>query len=130
MKGCSISSNFFASMDRLRAQAKRNLETNDYRIRKWWVDKYKRPSSDPLFLNRSWPEWQVEMFEDMLIQRENILEQISNGDVDSKEGKAVLDSLNKIWGDDAEAAMDPLIDKWERELAAGKMPDLDEVADD
>lgn len=114
-------------MDRLRAQARHNLQTNDYRIRKWWVDKYKRPANDPLFLNRSWPEWQVEMFEDMLAQREVILERVGAGEVDAKEGAAVIDALNKLLGD--ERVVDPLVDKWERELAAGKTPNLDEVED-
>ena len=114
-------------MGRLRAQAKRNLKTNDYRIRKWWVEKYKRPASDPLYLSRSWPEWQVEMFEDMLVQREIIMERVANGEVDSKDGLAALEGLNKILGD--ERTVDPLVDKWERELDAGKVPNLDEVAD-
>lgn len=112
-------------MARLRAQAKRNLQTNEYRIRNWWVGKYKRPASDPLFLNRSWPEWQVEMFEDMLTQREILLERVANGEVDSKDGAAAIEGLNKILGDVPVA--DTLVDKWERELAAGKIPDLDEV---
>ena len=114
-------------MGRLRAQAKRNLQTNDYRIRKWWVDKYKRPASDPMFLSRSWPEWQVEMFEDMLTQREIIIERVANGEIDAKDGALALEGLNKILGD--ERVIDPLVDKWERELAMGKTPNLDEVED-
>ena len=114
-------------MGRLRAQARSNLKTNDYRIRKWWVDKYKRPASDPLFLSRSWPEWQVEMFEDMLTQRETLVDRVANGEVDSKEGLAALEGLNKILGD--ERTVDPLVDKWERELASGKTPNLEEVDD-
>lgn len=112
-------------MDRLRAQARRNLQTNDYRIRKWWVDKYKRPTTDARYLSRSWPEWQVEMFEDMLAQRESILERVSAGEVDAKEGATIIDALNKLLGD--ERTVDPLVDKWERELASGKVPNLDEV---
>ena len=114
-------------MARLRAQAKHNLKTNDYRIRKWWVEKYKRPASDPLYLSRSWPEWQVEMFEDMLTQREIIVERVASGEIDSKEGLAALDGLNKILGD--ERIVDSLVDKWERELDAGKVPNLEEVMD-
>jgi len=114
-------------MGRLRAQARRNLQTNDYRIRKWWVDKYKRPASDPLFLSRSWPEWQVEMFEDMLAQREVIVDRLAAGELETKGGLEALDSLNKILGD--ARVVDPLVDKWERELEAGRVPDLNEVGD-
>jgi len=63
-----------------------------------------------------------------MAQREMILERISNGEMDSKEGTIVLESLNKILGN--ERAVDSLVDKWERELAEGKMPNLDEVDDE
>lgn len=112
-------------MARLRAQARRNITSNDYQIRRWWVEKYKRPTNDPSFMRRSWPEWQVEMFEDMLGQRETILERVANGEADAKDAAAAIDALNKVLGD--ERTVDPLVDKWERELATGKMPNLDEV---
>jgi hypothetical protein len=115
-------------MARLRAQAKRNLRTNDYRIRKWWVEKYKRPANDALFMGRSWPEWQVEMFEDMLAQRELLADRVARGEVASKDGMEVLEGLNKILGDSR--VVDPLIDKWERELDAGKTPNLDDEVSD
>jgi len=111
-------------MDRLRRQAKENIKTNDYMIRKWWVDKYKRPTNDPLFMNRSWVEWQVEMFEDMFAQRDSIADKLKDGDLDSKQAVEALQALNKILGEDT--MIDPLTDKWERELAEGKTPNLDE----
>ena len=118
-------SSFFGNMDRLRRKAKKNIQTNDYMIRKWWVDKYKRPTNDPLFTTRSWVEWQLEMFEDMHAERERIVEKLEAGEIEAKVAMPALDALNKILGDDK--VLDPLADKWERELAEGKMPDLDEV---
>lgn len=112
-------------MERLRGRAKKNVQTNDYMIRRWWVEKYHRPTNDPLFMTRCWVEWQIEMFEDMHTERDRIIERLKDGELEAKTAQAALDSLNKILGDDV--AFDPLADKWERELAEGKMPDLDEV---
>jgi hypothetical protein len=39
---------------------------------------------------------------------------------------ARLRRLNKILDEDLEVSDDPLVDKWEAELAAGRIPDLDE----
>jgi len=47
------------------------------------------------------------------------------GEIEAKAAMPALDALNKILGD--HKVIDPLADKWERELAEGEMPDLDEV---
>jgi len=112
-------------MGRLKQQAKKNVQTNDFMIRRWWVEKYHRPTNDPLFMTRCWVEWQIEMFEDMHHDRDRILDRLKDGELDSKSAQSALDSLNKILDDEVE--IDPLTDKWERELAEGKIPDLDEV---
>jgi hypothetical protein len=112
-------------MDRLRRKAKKNVHTNDYMIRKWWVEKYKRPTNDRLFMTRSWAEWQIEMFEDMYSERERIADRFRDGDIDSKVAMPALAALNNVLDDSV--SIDPLADKWERELAEGKLPNLDEV---
>ena len=114
-------------MERLRSQAKKNLQTNEYRIRKWWVDKYNRPTNDPLFQQRSWAEWQLEMYEDMWVQRDQLVESLNRGDVESKSVMPAITALNKVLEDGEMVTGDPLIDKWEKEWAEGKTPDLNEV---
>jgi len=125
MRRWSTSSNFFGNMGRLRKQAKKNVQTNDYMIRHWWVDKYKRPTNDRLFMTRSWVEWQLEMFEDMHAERDRLIARLEAGEIEAKLAMPALDALNRILGDDK--VVDPLADKWERELAEGKVPNLDEV---
>ena len=114
-------------MGRLRSKAKENLQTNEFRIRKWWVDKYKRPTNDPLFMQRSWAEWQIEMFEDMWLQRDQLMESMNNGDMEIKVALPAITALNKVLDDGDIITGDPLIDKWEKEWAEGKTPDLNEV---
>lgn len=74
-------------------------------------------------------ELQLEMFEGMAYEREELLERLDGDDNEGKMRDAMFDklnALNKLLGYE-EMFQDPLIDKWERELEEGKIPDLDEV---
>lgn len=117
-------SNFFGSMERLKSQARKNVETGDYILRKWWVDKYKIPTNSPLFQSRSWAEWQIEMFEDMFTRRDELKEKLEDGELDSKVAMPILNSLNKAL-DGEEFVLDEKVDEWEKELAEGKIPNLE-----
>lgn len=66
------------------------------------------------------------MFEDMLVRREDILEDLEET-TDPKERGSLRDQLqkiDKILGNEVELGEDDLIDEWERDLEAGRSPDL------
>ena len=66
------------------------------------------------------------MFEDMISRRDEILEELETAE--SKQADWLvkqLNLLNEALGEEP-YIQDPLIDKWDRELAAGLVPDLDE----
>lgn len=74
---------------------------------------------------QSMSELTLEMFEDMLIKKQEIMEALENAD--TKQTNALYEQLNVIneaLGEKAQV-QDELIEQWERELAAGIMPDLE-----
>ena len=110
-------------MERLRQQAKTNIETGEVTVRRWWVDKYKRPSNDALYMSRCWAEWQIEMYEDLYVRREELQERMKDGNSDKASTLKILNSINAYLDETVEVE-DDLVDQWEKELAEGKMPDL------
>lgn len=114
----------FADTERLKARAARNLRNNDERIRRWWCDKYKAPSTDPRFTCRSYAEWTIELLEDTIERRDILRQQVEAGEISATAGDEALRRLNEALGEEAEG-FDPLVDQWERDLAEGRMPDLD-----
>jgi len=76
---------------------------------RWWTKKYRLPSNHSLYLDSVLEDLLVEFFEDYYI--DNPLEVYR-----TEEGKIFFSNT----GDD-------LIDKWEREIADGKEPDLTEA---
>lgn len=72
-------------------------------------------------------EVELEMFEDLLAQRQEILESLEEGGQDARERAELndrLSSINKVFGYAADLGEDDLIDEWERDLAEGRVPDL------
>jgi hypothetical protein len=108
----------------LKAQAQRNLENSDARIRRWWCRKYSSPATDPRFTGRSIAEWTIELLEDTYERREEVKHQIESGQVKFSDGEAILRRLSEALGEQP-TGYDPLIDEWERDLAEGRVPDLD-----
>jgi hypothetical protein len=79
-------------------------------LRRWWVKKYQRPWTHELAQEATTSELLTEWWEDYLDEHpEKIYEILSNGGVFT-------------FGETG----DPLIDKWEREIAQGLDPDLSE----
>lgn len=126
----------FSDSARLRKAAKANHASGLSALKRWWVGKYKLPPTHPLFEGQSMAALTLEMFEDLYVRREEIKRDLK--DVSSaKERLELMDALQKLdeaLGERDEATDpngpmvtgDPLVDRWERELAAGRMPDLDE----
>jgi hypothetical protein len=113
-------------METLKAAAQRNIATNEGVIRRWWIDKYKRPSNDPLYQARSIPEWQTEFYEDLYARRDGLKAALESGDTDQGKTLQALNKLESILNQDEKGGSgDPLIDEWERDLAEGRIPDLD-----
>lgn len=68
----------------------------------------------------------LELYEDLVFRKQEL--ESSLEDVDAKEFNQVLKSIeqiDKVLGLESGTG-DPLIDKWEKEIAEGKTPNLDE----
>lgn len=67
-------------------------------------------------------ELTLEMYEDLYARRAEILDTIEHGSC-STETMQALNNLNAVLGEQ-EYVQDALVDQWERDLAAGRTPDL------
>lgn len=70
----------------------------------------------------------MEMMEDLLLRQIELRQRIEE-DGAKEHLFRELNEVNKALGE-REETYDPLWEKWERELAEGKIPDLDEMAPD
>lgn len=108
-------------------QAKRNRESGLASAKRWWVNKYNQPTRQ--FWESSLSALLVEMYEDLYATRDEIMEELATRRGDKTELYDKLARVNKALSEDGgepKYSPDPLIDKWERELAEGKDIDLDE----
>lgn len=102
------------------------METGLGKMRNWWSNKYKLPPNHDLFLDRTPGSLHKEMYEDLFIKKDDLEEAYLESD--GKSAEMLLKQINgikEILGEQTESA-DPLVDKWEKELAEGKTPDLSE----
>jgi hypothetical protein len=119
----------FLDLERIKRKAKDNVENGLARIKRWWTKRYQLPSNHELFTSQSIAELNMEMFEDMIIRKSEIEKEIPSAA--GNHYNDLRDELNEIEkslkSDDSESAptSDPLIDEWERDLEAGKVPDLE-----
>jgi hypothetical protein len=114
----------FSDGNRLKEVARSNWESGMTGIKRWWVNKYKLPPNHPLFLERSLSEWTLEMYEDLFAQRSEVESELEEGDGETEELLQRLNAINRALGDE-ELPQDDLFDQWERDVEAGRIPDLD-----
>lgn len=97
-------------------------------VRRFWVNKYKRPANDPLFRQRTLASLFLEMYEDLHERRLVLSEELerATGLARLEIERQIADIARVFAETSAEASEDELIAKWERELEAGRMPDLTE----
>lgn len=68
------------------------------------------------------------MVEDLLVERASLEKRIEEGEDAAGRLLRELNDVNKALGEtDGSDTGDALWDKWEREIAEGKIPDLDEM---
>lgn len=85
------------------------------------------PPNHELFESQSIAELNLEFFEDIMVRRKEILEDLENEDIKQEEAGSLykqLNAVNKILGLE-EVSSDPVVDEWERELLDGRVPDLE-----
>jgi hypothetical protein len=116
----------FSDVERIRKEARVSHSTFESRVRRWWTRKYKLPASSALFLEQRFAELLQEFFEDLWSEYE-ILKEVfdKEGRLEALEHARLLE-LEKALLDARTELQDPLIEKWERELREGRMPDLEE----
>jgi len=119
----------FSDTSNLKQRAKENLESGLAQLRRWWAGKYKLPPNHSLFEGQSTAELTLEYFEDLMVERQGIRARLDDEDrvLKTDEVDALFARWNEIQRalDEPEEVQDDLIDEWERELEAGRIPDLD-----
>lgn len=128
---------FFDSF-RLKKRAEKNVESGRTLLARWWSDKYNLPVNHALFLQRTEASITIEWYEDMYARRSEIKARLSSHDpkLSSDQRVTLMDQLaaiDRVLNSRADVDIDtpfvtgdPLVDKWEQELAAGHLPDLTE----
>ena len=115
----------FSDLERLKKEAKDNVKSGYAAIKKWWISKYRLPPNHPLFLQQSIPELNLEMFEDHVLRRDELIEMLQSGNCDHSAVSREIGRLDEALGDGS-TIEDDLFDKWERQLEDGQVPDLNE----
>jgi hypothetical protein len=100
-------------------------------LARWWSGKYSLPPNHPLYQSRTLGDLQREWWDDVLARQQELERQLEDDDLNAEGRRRLTTALAKL--DDVlnprpegSSTGDPLIDKWEREWAEGKMPNLDE----
>jgi len=116
----------FSDITTLKQIAKREVEQGLGKLRNWWASKYTLPTNHELFMSRSIGSLNIEMFEDLYVKRSDLERSLETAS--GKENGSIVRQINEINAilEEETYVDDPLIDKWERELAEGKIPDLEE----
>lgn len=119
----------FGDIINLKKIAKYEVKKGIGRLKTWWSRKYKLPPNHKLFVSRSVGALYLEMYIDMYVRREDLMRDIEDETLGFKAIGIMtkeLEDLNNFLGEESEGFGDPLIDKWEKELEEGKIPDLNE----
>lgn len=121
----------FSDLSRTKKLARRNVENGIAGVKRWWIKKYKLPPNHELFLKQTMHDLNLEMFEDWILRKKELKEMISDfGHGYSREQLSdmqhEINQLAKALGEQVEVVEDELIDKWERDIAEGRIPNLDE----
>jgi hypothetical protein len=126
MGRCSPTRPGFADTSKLRSLAKHNLDFGLVRLKNWWIRKYQLPPTHELFQGQSVAELELEFYEDMWAKKEMIEKELDEDTQGADRGELYrqLNSVHKALGLETESE-DPLIDEWERDLAEGRIPDLE-----
>lgn len=117
----------FTAEQNVRSRAKARVDSGTAALERWWSRKYRLPAYHQLFLERSTTDLEQEMLEDLQLERDALREKLADFEGDAAELLKQLNALNDALGEKTSETEDDLIDKWEREVAEGKIPDLDEM---
>jgi hypothetical protein len=114
----------FSDNAHLQREAQRDIHSGLGRLKRWWSNKWKRPLNHPLLLGQTVAQLLTEFYADLYEEKEEIERRLENPDGDTSKLRERLRSITAFLGEEAPDVADDLIDRWERELAAGKTPDL------
>lgn len=115
----------FSDGSQLRWRALHDQNPALEQVKRWWVNKYQLPTSHPTFQNLTLAEMQLEMLQDFAHRRVELRGLLGEKGYDADYLTGQINAINEVFGDSMES-WDPLVDKWEREIAEGKVPDLNE----
>ena len=116
----------FSDGERLKRTAHKSLDDSSVQIKRWWSERYKLPPNHELFTSVSLAEHTLEMYEDLMFRREEIRRSLDEHDGDQKILMEQLVLINRALGEAVEHE-DDLFEQWERDLEAGRVPDLEAI---
>jgi hypothetical protein len=106
-----------------KARARRKTQTKASALQKWWSDHFNVAPDDPSVVDKSeaeleeaWYEWLFGTLEELKAENEE------------NPSRALQEKIDRVQAviDGEKYEEDPLIAQWERELAEGKIPDLEQ----
>ena len=86
----------FSDVKAIRKRAKSRLNNLERIIQRSWVQKYKRPPSDPLWKDQSFSEHLTEFFEDRWRDRGQLMEELKQPDLSPTRRMNLMNELGKI----------------------------------
>lgn len=117
----------------MRKRARRRSDDVERIVQRYWVQKYNRPATDPLWLDQPFSEHLTEFFEDRWRDREEVQKQLLDPDVSPLRRSQLmdhLDALDKVLDlraeiDETTSMGDILEDYWLWQEEQGEEPDMD-----
>ena len=100
-------------------------------IQRWWVDKYTLPPNHELYQQRAPADLVREFYTDLFARRDELKEMAKTLPTKERaETQKQIDALEEVLGiklaaDGPMVTGDPWIDRMERELFEGRVPDLE-----
>lgn len=108
--------------------ARTRVESGRTFLEHWWSERFKLPTNHPLLQKLTNAELSQLIWEAMYERKAEIERQLDDDRTPRQQVAELYSQLARIQralGEDVDCG-DPLIDKWERELEQGIIPDLDE----
>jgi hypothetical protein len=114
----------------VRERAEQAVTAGTVRLRQWWTGKYRLPANHELFLSRTVSDLQQEQLEDVLQERQDLLAALEDSSLSAGARARVSSRLTALSRALGLQTGDDLVEFWDAEARAGRVPDLDMTVED